>query len=152
MKKIVLGAAALSLMFAASCKKDDKSGPSNSFTVAGATFNPTYIARADAASRTSITGTDQTNSIIVQFNTVPMIGGSFKIVESVSADDEIQITAVTQVNGVKTAYQSIDDAGTANVTINNGKIAITVPGASIKRTDLNTAKSDTVTIAATLAE
>ncbi|PZF75019.1 hypothetical protein [Taibaiella soli] len=150
MKKILLGAATLSVIFATSCKKDDN-GPSNSFTLAGATYNPTIVSKSDAAGYSVLASTDQTNVYTIQFNIVPVIGGTFNIVDDVEADNQIKITAVTQ-GGVKSIYESIDNAGTANVTISNGKMSVTLSDALVKRTNTSSMKSDTVRTSAVLTQ
>jgi len=150
MKKILLGAAALSVMFATSCKKnDDKSGPSSTFTLAGTSYSPSTVAKQSTGSVTVLMGTDQTNSFGVMFNTVPTANGTYKIMEDATAADEVQIVAA---NGQTTLYGSLDNTATATVSVNGGKITVTVPEISAERTNMTTMKTDTVKVSGTLVE
>lgn len=150
MKKILLGAAALSVMFATSCKKnDDKSGPSSTFTLAGTSYTPSSVVKGTNLGMTALMGTDGTNAFYVLFSAAPTASGTYKIVENASANDQLQIVASS---GQTNLYSSIDVSATANVTVNGGKITVTIPEISAERTNVSTAATDTVKISGTLIE
>ncbi|PZF75020.1 hypothetical protein [Taibaiella soli] len=156
MRKVLLGAAALSVMFATSCKKnDDKSGPSgtSTYTLAGTTYNPSSTVRGTGGNLGSLTGLDQSgNSFSTTFQTMPTANGTYKIVTvAPTAADEVAILA-TAVSGTgMAAYTSLaTSAATATVTVNGGKVTVVVPEISAMRS-VNTVQ-DTVKISGTLVE
>lgn len=150
MKKILLGAAALSVMFATSCKKnDDKGGPSSTFTLNGTSYTPSTVMKQSVSGMTAIMGTDNTNTFEVIFNTTPTASGTYKISETASAADEITVAAA---NGSSTTYTGLDNSATATVTVNSGKISVVVPQISAIRMNTSTMAMDTVKISGTLVE
>lgn len=150
MKKILLGAAALSVMFATSCKKDDdKGGPSSTFKLAGTSYTPSTVAKQSVSGMTAIMGTDNTNIFEVLFNTTPTASGTYKIVENPTAADELTVAAMS---GTTAEYSGLSSTSTATVTVNNGKLTVVIPEISAERTNMTTMVTDTVKISGTLVE
>lgn len=156
MKKILLGAAALSVMFATSCKKNDdnNSNPSgtSTYTLAGTKYTPSTVTRGSSASAGSLTGLDMSgNSFSVMFQTLPTASGTYKIVSiAPSAADEVSIMATSGTTSAPVAYASLATSTTAAITVNNGKMTVVVPEISALRN--TNGAYDTVKISGTLIE
>jgi len=124
MKKILLATAAVALMFTA-CKKDDDKNttPANTWTVNGTTYTATSVtANSTANSLTAIDAANNTISCV--FTKMPTSSGTYKIVESASASDEVTIGSTLATSSI---YLSKTEGKTAEVTVNGTKVSIKVP-------------------------
>ena len=145
MKKILLSAAVLAVVFTG-CKKDDDNGggtATNQWKIAGTTYTAvsngvnSLLGTLIGAGMNGSTG----SSFSIGFNglTTPTTGGTYKIVsaDNLDADDEISVSASVG-SGTGTAYQSTgNDNMTAAVTVNGGKVSVTVPEIWAKNMDGN---------------
>lgn len=130
MKKVLLSAAALTVLLGA-CKKDDDKGSSENFTVGSTTYpvvgggvinGPTLLATSGDLNNLS--------SFTVMFNgmAAPTASGSYKVVAGLPGVNEISLSA--SVNNNSAAYISTgNDNISAEVTVNAGKVSINLPKA-----------------------
>jgi hypothetical protein len=146
MRKLLLSAAAMTLLFTA-CKKKDDNGTGNGlgkneWKIGSTTYKP-LTAQLVSGSNGVLTGIGMngTNSgtITFYFNdaTFPTTGGQFKIVDNPNADDEILINVATSDMSANTkAYGSTANTNaSATVTVEGGKISISVPEITVTNTN-----------------
>jgi hypothetical protein len=137
MKKLLLCAAAMTLLFTA-CKKNDDDNPvtglgKNQWKINGNTYTAagvSGIAGILSATATNANGTDQ-SSVIINFEatTFPTTGGTYKIVDIADAADEIDLTVTRTISGTTSAWDSKATGNpTATVAVDAaGKITVTIP-------------------------
>jgi hypothetical protein len=132
MKKIILSLVVTSALFTA-CKKDDDNGggtTTNQWKIGPNTYTGTTGAtvQGNTLSNGSSNGTTA-STFVVSFNTLPTTGGTYKIVASPSAADEILVTAGTGSVTSGSFYGTVSNSAnaTATVTVTDGKISVTVP-------------------------
>jgi hypothetical protein len=140
MKKLLLGAVALT-MLATACKKDDENGtPSNTITVDG--NNYALIATNGfnvSGSTVMASGTSGTNAgtITLDFpGSAAPTAGTYKIVsnDSTVGANQVSFAAATTNGGTANLYESTGAGNvSATVTVNGGKIAISMPDAPAKQ-------------------
>jgi len=121
MKKMLLSAAALTLLFTA-CKKDDnKNNNSSSWTLGSTSYTATTVVDS---SGTIIVGASN-GAVFLSTGASSFVTGSHKIVEWADSALQIDITAMTAAGA---AFSSTDNHNVnADVTVNNGKVSVTVP-------------------------
>jgi hypothetical protein len=149
MRKLLLSAAAMTLLFTA-CKKDDDNGTgnglgTNEWKIGATTYKPitaqTVIGASGVLTASGMNGT-QSGTFTTYFNnaTFPTTGGQFKIVDNPDAADEILINVITSDMGsnAKTYGSTAGTTATATVTVTNGKITISVPEITVTGTDGST--------------
>jgi hypothetical protein len=128
MKKILLSATALTLLFA-SCKKDDDKGTSENFVVGSTTYpvvdggvinGPTLLATSGDLNNIS--------SFTVMFNgtAAPTASGSYKVVAGLPGANEISVNTMIS-NGASSYISTGHDNVSAAVTVNGGKVSINLP-------------------------
>jgi hypothetical protein len=154
MKKIILSLLVTSALFTA-CKKDDDNGggtTTNQWKIGPNTYTASTGATLQGDALANVASTASTgSSFTVTFNTVPTTGGTYKIVGGVpSAADEVLITAGTGSLTSLSYYETSDNVSnpTANVTVENGKISVTVPSVWAK----NITESDSLQISGNLTQ
>lgn len=136
--KITLSLLSASLLLAASCKKDDdknsgSSASNNSWKLNGQTYTATQVARAkqnglDYLNATAIVDGKAASSVGFVFDTAPTASGNVRV-----GDGDNQLLIVTTVSNNTTAY-SVEGTTKvdASVTVNGGKLTITVPEVWLK--------------------
>ena len=136
MKKALLSMAAVATLFTACKKSDDDNGggtSTNQWKIGGTTY--TALAQNGVAlNGSTLAGTSASSTsgsvLWVSFGgAVPTTSGTYKIVETADAADEIDITAIAGSAGSGTVYGSMDRTAnpTAAVTVTGGKISVTIP-------------------------
>ena len=136
MKNLLLSAAALTLLFTASCSKSDD-GPGNSWSVNGVTYG-TVIGTSQFGSVSATNVNTSTgypyNTILFDFNgsTAPT-AGTYKVVaaDQVDANDEVSFSAqnATSQTDTKTYNSTGEGDVKVTVTVNGGKVSISMPTA-----------------------
>lgn len=128
MKKVLLSAAALTVLLGA-CKKDDNKGSSENFTVGSTTYpvvdggvinGPTLLATSgDINSLSSFT-------VMFSGTAAPTASGSYKVVRGLPGANEISVS--TAVNMGSASYISTgNDNVSATVTVSGAKVSINLP-------------------------
>ncbi|XZF13874.1 hypothetical protein ACTHGU_18990 [Chitinophagaceae bacterium MMS25-I14] len=150
MKKILLGATALSFLFATSCKKKDDGGSSNSWTLNGASYS-VLTATAGGNTLTAANGNaSNANGVYFNFTTYPTANGTYKVVENATNANEVDITTLTYSGATFSTYGSTgNDNINATVTVNNGKVSINVPSVWMKN---STTGTDSVKLTANVTQ
>lgn len=125
-QKAALAAATVALL-TASCKKDDDNGgsSSNTWTVNGTNYTATNVVRQSQSGFTLLSATatsgSTSNSVGFIFSSTPTANGKVRI----GADNGVDIVTAS---GSTANYSTYDDSKVdASVTVNSGKISITVP-------------------------
>jgi len=133
MKKLLLGAAALTLMFTA-CKKDDDNGtPANTFKVGSTTFTTNTVQTSGSTVIAAGTNGSSGGSVTFSFpGTAAPVAGTYKVVENATAANEVEFTAASTVGGNN--FYGSTGAGTVNavVSFDGTKIKISMPDAPAK--------------------
>ncbi len=131
MKKFLFLATAVTLLFASSCKKKDDSGPSNYWTV-----NGTKHVVATSTGGGGILGFVENSSAtgnLLSFefgsSSLPTSNGTYKIVnpDNITGSANEVVVMPNYGSGGLVYYPSKGTNANASVTVNGGKISITVP-------------------------
>lgn len=129
MKKILLGAAALSVVFATSCKKsdDNNSSPSNSWTVNGTSHSASMVTKTSTTGASTLTAADASgNSFIVVFKTYPTANGTYHVSGDIIPQNNTDVTI--GVSGSTGQFFSLgNDNVNATITVNSGKVNVSLP-------------------------
>jgi len=121
MKKILLSATALTLLFA-SCKKDDDKGAGNSWTLNGTNYGVSTTQRT----ATSLTATSGgTSTVMFMFDALPTTSGTYVI--GGTGANSMDILASTLNGTTPSLYSNTSVTANATVTVNGGKITINTP-------------------------
>ena len=136
MKKLLLGATALTLLFSA-CKKDDTpTGPSNYIKIGSETYNVTGF--TPIANAVAVSGGSGSNSGSITFSFGTGAGapssGTYKVVEDATASNEVELS-VGRFNGTTTTGYGSIGTSTVNVTVatDGGKMSISMPEVQVKQ-------------------
>jgi hypothetical protein len=136
MKKMILGAAALALMFTACKKKEEESKPSNFWKVGSNTYTALQVNSTGGGILTAATTENGGNSIGVTFNgnSLPTTGGTYIVKQTTTADNEVSVIATeSSTAGVYTV-----GSGTLTVTVNNGKVTVDMPASNAQYQGMTT--------------
>ncbi len=147
MNKLILGALALTVI-AASCKKSEDSGPTNTYSVNGTSHSPSTVVRQALINGLQAVEGNGTSAsqVLVSFKTLPTADGTYKVVSSADSANQVDITYQSGAN----LYDSYDKStANATVTVSGGKIKIVVPEIYLKS---STTANDSVKFSATLTE
>ncbi|MCW3125312.1 MAG: hypothetical protein JWO03_970 [Bacteroidetes bacterium] len=131
MKNILIGILAMSLLMITSCKKKDTvSGGSWSFKSKSYTVTSAITNTADNAFVVISSGNNTYNQLFFSFTTLPSADGSYTVVagapDSTGTQVGVALTLTTGSTYVSTAYAPTTNT-TANVTVANGIMKVTVP-------------------------
>ena len=157
MKKLLLVLVSATIFFSCNKKDDNNNGSGNlsndQFRIGATTFSANSVTSVSGLLAAVGTNGAMKGSISIVFNTslFPTNNGTYKIVDNPDADDEIYITAGTNIGGTLTAYASTGNNTnfTADVTVNdNGKITIVLSDVWVK----NGASNDSVKISANITQ
>jgi hypothetical protein len=132
MKKLLFGALALTVLATACKKKDDNGTPSNTFSVDGKSFSVVAGSFNATNGTVSVSGLDGATggTMIFEFpGTTNPTAGTYKVVKSESGTPAAGQVSFVATNMAK-AYASTG-AGTVNatVTVDGGKISVSMPDA-----------------------
>ena len=149
MKKLLFGALALT-MLATACKKDDDNGPGNTFKVNSTTLTTSSVQSSGSTVTVNGTNGGATGGIIFSFpGTATPAAGTYKVVADATGANQVEFIAALGAGTTGTFYSSTG-TGTVNavVTINSGKITITMPDAPAK----NITGTDVVNVSANVTQ
>lgn len=121
---MILSAAALTLLFAACKKDDDKSTTAKSNWKIG---NTSYSAMTTIYLMENLTGIDANgNSFRATFETTP-VSGTYKIIGFGSPEADEVMIAASRTSDTTTFFPTDFVNQSATVTVNNNKITVEVP-------------------------
>ncbi|XZF13875.1 hypothetical protein ACTHGU_18995 [Chitinophagaceae bacterium MMS25-I14] len=149
MKKFLLGAAAFSLLFAVSCKKSDDNNSVGNWKLGGTTYGATSTDSTTSGNTYVLYANDaNANEISFTFNSTMPVTGTYKVVSFfslfVTTGNNVAIQTLALPS---TAYASTgNDNINASVTVNSGKVAISVPSVWMKNQNGNDSLQLTATV------
>jgi len=130
MKKFLLGAVALTLMFTA-CKKDDENGtPANTFKVGATTYTTSTVQTTGNIVIAGGTNGTAGGSITFSFpGSAAPVAGTYRVVENATAANQVEFLAAGGTTGyASTGVGTVD----AVVSFDGTKIKISMPDAPAK--------------------
>lgn len=155
MKKLLLGAAALTMLATACKKKDDGGTPSNSWKVGSTSYTSMATVGASMGSLYTVTAStgNGTSTSLIGFTfsgAAAPAAGTYKVVGSSSpAAGQVVFTAASGSASGTTSYKSTgSDNINATVSVSNGKVSVSMPDTWAK----NISGSDSVKVNANITQ
>ena len=148
MKKLLLGAVALT-MLATACKKSDDGGTSNTWKVGSSSYTATTVAGNGNGGAYGVTASSGTDGITFTFNgAAAPASGSYKVVKAlIPAAGQVSFIANKGTTDFYTPTGN--DNISATVTNNGGKITVNMPNAWAKT---SSSATDSVQVSANLTQ
>lgn len=128
MKNLLLSVAALAVLFAASCKKNDDA--TNSWTIGTTSYGAAAVTAVSnyVVASTNNGATSNTITLFFYGPTLPGKSGTYKIVDKPAAADELSFSTVTYNGAVAESYRSTDSGNfKAKVIVYDNKVTINIP-------------------------
>ena len=148
MKKLLLGAVALT-MLATACKKSDDSTPANSWKVGANSYTAATVAGSGTSGFYTLTAVDASaNGLTFTFNgTTAPTAGTYKV-SSAIIPPAGQVSFVASVSP-KAYSPTGNDNISAVVTVNSGKVSVSLPNAWAKS---SSSATDSVQVSANVTQ
>lgn len=132
MKKLILSASAMALLFTA-CKKDDDNngggGSSNTFKIGSSTYTSVNVIAASNGGVSTLSASDASgNGFAVLFTALPTASGTYTITDGLFPTSANEVTLMaTRASDTTSFFATGTPAQTVNVTVSGGKISVTTP-------------------------